>query len=67
MVSIHASSEIRVDRIKPKTMQLIFAASLLNTHNLGERAKTYWLEIRLMCPSAATCLPAEYCYSEVAL
>ena len=33
MVSMHASSEIRVNRIKPKTMQLIFAASLLNTHN----------------------------------
>ena len=32
-----------------------------------EKAKTGWLGIRIMCPSGATCLPADYCFSELAL
>ena len=35
--------------------------------NLGERAKTGWLGIRIMCPSGATYLPADCCFSELAL
>jgi hypothetical protein len=27
------------------------------------RAKTSWLEIRIMCPSGPTCLPADCCFS----
>jgi hypothetical protein len=34
---------------------------------LRERAKTGWLGIRIMCPSRATCVSAEYCISELAL
>jgi hypothetical protein len=34
---------------------------------LRKRAKTGWLGIRIMCPSGATCLPADCCFSEVAL
>jgi hypothetical protein len=30
-------------------------------------AKTGWLRIRIMCPSGATCLPADCCFSELAL
>jgi len=33
----------------------------------GERAKTNWLGIRIMYLSGATCLPADFCFSEVAL
>jgi hypothetical protein len=35
--------------------------------HLGERAKTGWLGIRIMCPSGATCLPKDCCFSELAL
>jgi hypothetical protein len=31
----------------------------------GERAKTGWLESRIMCPSRATCLPADISFSEL--
>jgi hypothetical protein len=34
---------------------------------LKERAKTGWLGIRIMCPSGATCLSADCCFSELAL
>ena len=36
-------------------------------HTALQRAKTGWLGIRIMCPSGATCLPADYCFSELAL
>ena len=55
------------DEVKPKTIKLIFAASPLTTQQLGERAKTGWLGIRIMCPNGATCLSAECCFSELAL
>jgi hypothetical protein len=41
------------------TLKLVFVASLLSTQHKGERAKTGWLGIRIMCPSGATCLSAE--------
>ena len=47
------------DRVKPKTIKLVFVASLLSLQNSGERAKTGWLGIRIMCPSGVTCLPAD--------
>jgi hypothetical protein len=33
----------------------------------GERAQTGWLGMRIMFPSGATCLPADSCFSELAL
>jgi len=51
-------------RVKPKTMQLIFVAS---PQHSGERAKTGWLGIRIMCPSRATCPPAECFFGKLAL
>ena len=33
----------------------------------GERAKTSWLGIRIMCQSGATCLFRDCCFSELAL
>ena len=50
-------------RVKPKTINLVFAAFLYQ----GARANTGWHGIRIMCPSEATCLPADCCFSELAL
>ena len=47
------------DRVKQKTMKLVFVASLLSTQHYRERAKTSWLRIRIMLPSRATCLSAD--------
>ena len=49
--------------VKAKTIKLIFGASPLSTYS-GERANTGWLGIRIMCPIAATCLPADCRFSE---
>jgi hypothetical protein len=42
-------------------------ASLLNTQLKGVKAKIAWLGIGIMCPSVATCLPMDWCFSELAL
>jgi hypothetical protein len=34
---------------------------------LRGKNKTGWVGIRIMCPSGATCLPADCCFSELAL
>ena len=71
MVSMLASGA--VDRgFEPRSGQskdfkLVFAASPLSTHHYEKKNTTGWLGIRAMCPSAATCLPAECCFSELAL
>jgi hypothetical protein len=54
-------------RVKPMTIKLVFVASPLSTQHLGEIAKTGWLGIRIMCPSGATCLSVDCCFSELAL
>ena len=38
-----------------------------STKHAGKRAKTGWLVIKIMCPSGATCLPVDCCFSELAL
>jgi len=60
-------TQIIHDRVKPKTIKLVFVNSPLSTQPLGERAKTGWFGIRIMCPSEATCLSADYLFSEPAL
>ena len=69
IVSVSTSSV--VDRgIKPlwgQTKDNKTAASPPNTSYEGVRAKSGWLGIRIMCPSGATCLPVDYCFSELAL
>jgi hypothetical protein len=52
-----------IERVSAKTIKLVFVASPLSTQHTGERAKTGWLGIRIMCPSGATCLPADCCFS----
>jgi hypothetical protein len=50
MVSVLASSAVHLGFepgwVKPKTIRLVFVAAPLN---MQERAKTGWLEIRIMC------------------
>ena len=53
--------------VKPKSIKLIFVASPLTMRHSGERTKTGWLWIRIMCQSRATCLSADCCFSELAL
>ena len=71
MVSMLTSSTVD-RRFEPtsgsnQTIELAFVASPLSTQHQGERAKTGRLGIRIMCPSGATCLRAECCFSELAL
>ena len=71
MISVPASSA--VDRgFEPRSGQtkdykIGICCFQLRTQHLGERAKTGWLGIRIICPSGATCLPADCCFCELAL
>ena len=42
---------------QPKNITLLFAHIIKDWSNI--RAKTGWLEIKIMCPSGATCLPVD--------
>jgi hypothetical protein len=52
--------------VKSKTIKLVFVASPLSMLPGGKRTKTGWLGIRITCPSVATCLSADCCFSELA-
>jgi hypothetical protein len=71
MVSVLASSAVgrgfEPDRVKLKTKKKVFVASQISTQRKGERAKTGWLGIRIMCPSGATCPPVDCCFKELVL
>ena len=45
-----------------KDYEVSFVASPLSMH-----MKASWLGIRILCTSAATCLPAECCFSDLSL
>ena len=47
-------------RVKPKTLKLVFAASLLSTQQLGLRAETGSPQVRIMCLGTVACLPADF-------
>jgi hypothetical protein len=47
-------------RFKPKTLKLAHVASPLNTQHQGERAKTGWLGIRIMCQTCLTVASVSY-------
>ena len=55
------------DRVKPKTIKLVFVAFPLSTQHSGVRAKTSWLGIGIICPSGATYLSVNCCFNELAL
>ena len=62
MVGVLASSTVDCwspGQVKSKTIKLVFVASPLSMQPKGERAKTGWLRIRIMCQSGATCLSAD--------
>jgi hypothetical protein len=46
-------------QVKPKTIKLEFAASPMRLQQKQVRAKTGLFGISIMCPDAASCLPAE--------
>ena len=52
------------DQVKPKTIKLIFVVSPLSKQHEGERAKTGWLGIRIICQSGATCLSVDCCFRD---
>ena len=51
---------------KRMTIKLVYAAYLLSTWHLGERAKTGWLRIRVICLNVETCLSLVCCFSKLA-
>ena len=55
--------------VKPKTIKFVFVASplIMSMQHKGERAKTCWFGIKIMCPSGATCLPTDCCVSKLVL
>jgi len=72
MASMLASSVIdcglraSVGSTKRFFKKMVFSASPLSTQLYGIRANAGWFEIRIMCPSGATCLLVDCCFSELA-
>ena len=62
-----SSWQSQARQVKPKTIKFVFAAFLLGMQYSRARAKTGFLRIRFMCPSEATCLLKDCCFSELAL
>ena len=62
---LNRHEEIIYATVKPKTIKLVCIASLLITQHKGAGAKTSWLGIRIVCPSAKTCLSVECCFNEL--
>ena len=73
MVSVLASSvgvvdrgfELRSDQTKDNKIDICCFSTKHTT--LGVRPKTDYLGITIICPSGATCLPADYCFSAITL
>ena len=68
MVSMLVSSVVdrgfEPDWVKP---DYEFSICCFSAKHAALRRKTGWLGIRIMCPSGATHLPADCCFSELAL
>ena len=60
---------VSAGRVKPKTIKLEFVATPLSTQQLqGVRANSCWIGLsRDNVSSGATCLPADYCFSGLAI
>ena len=71
MASTLASSAVdgssSIGRVKQKIMKLVYVCSSLSTQHYEERLITGCPIIRIICPSGATCLPADCCFSVLAL
>ena len=71
MVSVHVSSAVDCG-LEPRSGQtkeykIAICCFSAKRSALRSKVKTGWLGIRIMCPSGATCLSADCCYSELAL
>jgi hypothetical protein len=70
IISVFASRVVdrgfKPGRVNSRTDKLVFDASLLSKQHQGERGRTGWLGMRKMCPSKATCLPMDCCFSHLA-
>ena len=64
-IAVDRGFESRSGQTKDYAIDICYFSARLAA--LRERAKTGWFEIRIMCPSGATCLPADCCFSELAL
>ena len=63
MVGVHVLSVIHLE-FEPQSDQtnnykIVICCFSAKNAALGERTKSGWLGIRIMCPSGATCLPAD--------
>ena len=54
------------DLVNLKAIKFVFDDSRICKRYKGEKAKTGWLEIKIMCQSGVTCISADYCFSELA-
>ena len=59
--SVDRGFEPRSDQTKD--YKIIIVVSPPSTQHLGKREKTGWFGIRIMCPSRAPCLSADYGFS----
>ena len=50
-----------------KTVTLVFAGSPSNTWHCGAKGKDIIFKVRITCPSGAKYLPADCCFSKLAL
>jgi len=74
MINILASSAVEhgfkgssSGQVKLNNIKLVFVVACLSMQHKGERAKTSWLRIRIICPNGASCLPVDCCFSALAL
>ena len=67
IVSLLSSSVVCRGLYRVKQKAIKYVASPLSTQHEGERAKTGWFGIRIMCSSGATCLSTNCRVSELAL
>ena len=68
MVSVLASSVVDrgFDPRSGQTKDLNIGICCFSTKHAALRRKSKdWLGIRIICPSGATCLPADCCFSEL--
>jgi hypothetical protein len=68
MVSVLASSAVD-RRFEPRLEQTKedYKIGICYFSAKEKEQKIGWLRIRIMCPNEATCLSADFCFSEIAL
>jgi hypothetical protein len=67
MVRVFASSAVELIGSNQRLIKIGICCFYAKHPALRNRTKTGWFGIRIMCPSGATCLSADCCFSELAL